>query len=255
MRTNKYMIILLTLLVISLLVRNAFAVSIVVDGTKEATWDTGDGGGDVPGSVIDPDEAAITDGYDIQEFKWTNDTNDMFFLMDTYATTIWIGTPRPTMIICLDMDNNAGTGGTYANCASMTGIDRSIVTDRTASEIYNGVPGGVYINDATYARVGEITEIGASFADLGLGTTFTCGGIIRAAVYFDNGIVDPDDNTPDSGTFNMGCGGPTAVSLANQSAGGQSNNPAGPVLVIALVLGLVTTVGYTLVARRQPKTL
>ena len=252
--TKKYMIIFLTLLVISLITRNALAVTITVDGVKEAVWDAGDGGGDVPGSQTDPDEGLITNGYDIQEFKWTNNASNMFFLMDTYATTIWTGTPFPTLIICLDMDNNTATGGTYTNCAGMSGIDRSISATRFGAEIYDSDPNtGNFINVASLGRAGEITEIGAAFADLGLGTTFTCGGTIVAAVYFDNGIVDPDDNTPDTGTFNIGCGGPTAVGLANQSA--EWMNPAGTLLVLVLALGLVTMVGYTFIARRQAQTL
>ena len=218
-RKLKPLAVLITSLILTLMMTGIVqAITIVVDGTKEAVWDTGSGG-QTPGSQSDVNEGTITDGYDIEEFKWTNDTTNMYFLMDTYATTIWTGTPAPTLVICIDVDNNTGTGGSYANCNNMTGIDRSIIVTRFGAEVYNGDPNtGTYVDVATSARSGDITEVGVELADLGIPGTFTCSQGMPTAVYFDNGITDPDDNTPDSGTISIGCGAPTAVTISKIGA-------------------------------------
>lgn len=227
----------------------AYAITITVDGTREAAWDGS--GGETPGSVADLNEAAITDGYDILRFQWTNDPTNMFFLVETFANTISSGTPIPTIIICLDTDSNTGTGGTYANCNGMTGIDRSIVMSRAGVDVYNGDPNtGTLIGGGgtgTRAVATTITEASVPLSDLGFSSSF-CPSSIPTAVYFDNGIVDPDDNVPDSGTFTIGCGGPTAVTLSSL----QARSNTSPVLPLALVGGtLVALIGVVFYIRRK----
>jgi hypothetical protein len=247
---------LLMLLMALMAVSVAYAITIVVDGVREAVWDTG-AGGQLPGIQNDPDEPAITDGYDMQQVLWTNDQTNMYLLIQTFADTIWTGTPRPTIVICLDTDNSTITGGFYANCNNMSGIDRSIIIDRanfvgtTLNVLVNdGDPNtGTPINGGIWgARTTNVSEISIPLADLGLGGV-TCTGNIQANVYFDNGIVDPDDNTPDSGTFAISCGSPTAVSMKNISTA--TTNPANWVGALALMLAVVTT-GAVVVRRRQP---
>src|SRR5512135_3533524 len=89
-----------------LIVSVASAIEIVVDGVRETAWNGA-------GSVTDPNEPAITDGYDIDTFQWTNGgptnvggSGNMFFLISTYANTITTGFPPPTIVICLNTDNN-----------------------------------------------------------------------------------------------------------------------------------------------------
>ena len=136
--------VILSLLIVSV----ASAIEIAVDGVREAAWNGS--GGQTPGSITDPNEAAITNGYDIDTFQWTNSgsianggSGNMFFLISTYANTIVVGFPAPTIIICLNTDN-AASGGTYANCNNMTGIDRSIAINLTNGSVtvFNGPPGG-----------------------------------------------------------------------------------------------------------------
>jgi LPXTG-motif cell wall-anchored protein len=56
-------------------------------------------------------------------------------------------------------------------------------------------------------------------------------------IFFDNGTTDPDDNTPDSGTINIGCGSPTAVTFSSIDAGPALASPIAVGLVVAAVLG------------------
>ena len=65
-------------------------------------------------------------------------------------------------------------------------------------------------------------------------------------IFFDNGTTDPDDNTPDSGTVNIGCGFPTAVTLSSVEA---SSSFAAPVALVAL--GLVGALGAVVLSRRR----
>lgn len=223
------------------------AITITVDGVREGVW--AGSGGQTPGIQSDANEGGITDGYDVEEVLWTNDQTNFYFLMQTYANTIWTGTPRPTLVICIDTDDNTATGGTYANCNNMTGIDRSIVVDRGAGttlnvDVLDSDPNtGNSIGAGIGARTnpsGVVNEVSVSLADLGLNSAAACSGPMPAVIYFDNGVVDPDDNTPDTGTFNLTCGAPTAVTLANANAQSQT----GYFVVLALVgvfgLGLLS---------------
>jgi hypothetical protein len=224
----------------------ASAVTIVVDGVREAAWDGS--GGQTPGTILDPNEGAITDGYDIQRVQWTNDPTKLYLLIQTYANTIFTGNPMPTIFICLDTDNNSGTGGTYANCNGMTGIDRTILINRSTVEVYNGDPNtGTVIGNGIRATATNITEVSVNLSDLGLSSAF-CPSSITTAIYFDNGIVDPDDNVPDSGTATISCGAPTAVTLNSL----QAQPTTSPVLPLALVGGAaVILTGTVLFIRRK----
>ncbi len=162
--------------------------------------------------------------------------------MKTYTDTSYSGAPFPTVIICLNIDNNTGTGGSYANCNGMTGIDRSILWNRFFIQVYDGdVNAGTLITTAVANRqtATNVTEVAVDLASLGLPSPFTCTQTIQAAIYFDNGTLDPDDTTPDAGTVTIGCGGPTAVTLQTSEA---TSAPAvWPLwLAVALLLGGVT---------------
>jgi hypothetical protein len=224
----------------------AFAIVIVVDGVRESAWDGV--GGQTPGTVLDPNEAGITDGYDIQRFQWTNDSTKMYFLIQTFANTIFTGNPIPTIFICLNTDN-LPTGGTYANCNGMTGIDRTVLINRSAVEVYNSDPNtGTVIGNGTRATATNTTEVSVNLSDLGFSNAF-CPSNITTAIYFDNGIVDPDDNVPDSGTVTISCGAPTAVTLNSL----QAQPTTSPVLPLALVGGAAVILTGTMLYIRRKK--
>ena len=227
----------------------AYAITIVVDGIREAAWNGS--GGQIPGSVTDVNDPAITDGYDLQTFQWTNDTSNMYFLISTWANTITTGFPNPTIVICLNTDNNTATGGSYANCNNMTGIDRSISIDLVTHSVtvFNGAPGGPTIAGANNsATQTNITEVSVPLSSLGFVSAATCPPVMPTAVYFDNGIIDPDDRVPNAGTVNTNCGTPTAVTLSSL----QAQPTTSPVLPVALVgISAVALIGVVLFARRR----
>jgi hypothetical protein len=235
----------------------ASAITIVIDGVKETAWSGIPG--QTPGTITVPNEGTITDGYDIEEFLWTNDTTNMYFLLQTYADTIWAGTPMPTVYICLNTDNNTGTGGNYPNCNGMTGIDKYIRVQRrnplgTALnvDVYNLGPndGQPSLNLTVGVRVNNINEFYVSLADLGLATVGTCAGVHAAAIYFDNGIVDPDDTVPTAGTLDMTCGSPTAITLTDLTARTSTNVVAGSLAGILLL-----SVAFLLIRRSRKQTI
>lgn len=237
----------LTLVCTILFASAVYAITIAVDGTKEAVWTTGENG-QTPGSQTDLNEGGITDGYDIEEFLWTNDQTNMYFLFDTYASTIWTGNPEPTVILCIDTDNNTSTGGSYANCNNMSGIDYSVEIFRDPILglrviVYQGDPvNGTAVAGGTVASVGDVTEISVALSDLGMDSV--CQGGMRSAIYFDNGIGDPDDTTPDTGTFELICGSPTAVEVNALGSEGYAVWGIGLASTIALL-------GAVVVSRRR----
>jgi hypothetical protein len=233
--------VILSLLVVGV----AGAITIVVDGIREAAWNGS--GGQTPGTVTDPNEAAITDGYDIQTFQWTNDQTNIYFLFETYANTIYTGFPAPTIVICFNTDNNTATGGAYANCNNMTGIDRSVTISAAGVTVFDGIPGGTVLGTGTRATVNTITEVSVSLSLFGFGPG-TCPSVIPAAIYFDNGITDPDDNVPDTNPTTVSCGGPTAVTLSSL----QAQPTTSPVLPVALVgVSAAALIGVVFLIRRK----
>jgi hypothetical protein len=225
------------------------AITITVDGVKEAAWNGV--GGQTPGAAADDDEGGISNDRDISSFMWTNNTTTMFFLMETYANTTYTGNPAPTVVLCIDIDNNTGTGGSYANCNNMTGIDRSIVYTRFGIELYNGDPNtGTVIGTATVARqtATNVNEFSVDLASLGIGSG-NCTQNMPAVLYFDNGTTEPDDNTPNSGAMTIGCGGPTVIELSNLNA--RANSAVPTILFAASVCLLIGAGSLYLIARRR----
>jgi hypothetical protein len=247
--SRKLVLALIIALVAALMLSGiAYAITIVVDGVREAAWDGS--GGQVPGSITDGNEPGITDGYDISRIQWTNDGTNFYFLVETYANSILSGNPIPTVVICLNTDS-LPSGGSYANCNGMTGIDRSIVLTRFGVQIYDGDPNaGTIINTPTAAQTAaNITEASISLSGLGF-SAGNCPATIPYAVYFDNGIVDADDNVPDNGILTLSCGGPTAVELSSL----QARPTSSPVLPVALVgVSAAALIGIVFLTRRGRK--
>jgi hypothetical protein len=225
-----------------LAVGTAFALTIVVDGVREATWDAG------AGDQTDLNEGPITnDGVDIVRFQWTNDTSNFYFLIQTSLNTDWNRLPQqPYIWICVNNDNNTGTGTAFPGVCLGSGYDRYIqiagptpLTVSVFDENFASVGGG------TAATAGTITEVSVDLVVLGFDST-NCG-LAPMGVYMDGRTGDPDDNVTDLGDVPVTCGGPTAINLQSFQVTGQS--ALLPVSVAALVLALLTF-GY-LAYRKQ----
>jgi hypothetical protein len=251
----------------------ASAITIVVDGAKEVAWNGA--GGQTPGIQTDPDEATIDNRYDIKEFRWTNDAlmtspwGHMYFLVETFGNLDVNYPPlAPQIIICVNTDNNTTTGNTASGyCNDMAGIDRKITVNLVALSVlvqrWTGTAwatvaqpvggmrsvawqdtGGVGIADLPYV------EIGVDLQSLGVINGATCLSAMPTAIYYDNGMVDPEDAVPGVGTFNIGCGSPTAIALNNlQAKADAQNNTA----VIILATSIVATLGLAgvVISRRH----
>ncbi len=245
LRMNKVgKALILAVLVAGVLVGTALAWTIVVDGTRESTWMIGGANG--PGIQADQDETGINNnGVDLSLFGWTNDVTYYYFLIETYSTTTWIqAPPRPQIVICLDTDNNVGTGSFYNNCNDMSGIDRYITLNQGT------VPPGVTVYDSSFSTqisttplvssTNNVTELGILNTALGFDGS-NCG-LVPLAVYFDGGNTDIDDNVPNSGQLTGTCGPPTAVTLSDISARPQTNSA---LLFVAVGLLLLVGAGWT----------
>lgn len=249
-----------SMLVLSM-VTVASAITIIIDGTEEAVWTAG-AGGQTPGFTNDPNEGGITDGYDIQTIRYTNDTTYFYLLIDTHATTIRNQAgPDPYLTICFNTDNNTATPGgsdSLANCdgsaAAMDGIERIVELALNTSQYdvflgdYSTFVASSSVGDVVGA--GDITEVRIPLTALGLDSGAACNGSMQMNIYLDNQVTDPDDNTPDTGTFTANCGGPTAVTLSNSMA--QSHTTTLIIFAISgvLLLGLFS---FSAVSRRQSK--
>ncbi|MDQ7030942.1 MAG: hypothetical protein Q9O62_14810 [Ardenticatenia bacterium] len=239
----------------------ALAVTINVDGNRELAWDTSTNG-QTPGQITDVDESLITNDVDIEEFKWTNDTTYLYFLVDTYDIPRIAGGLSPTRIyVCIDVDNDVNSGGYYGNCNSQSGFDKLVVLNGTTSvELYTynsgtgsfepvSSPGSSFGYD-TGAAV-PVIEIQVPLNDLGITSSATCIQTMPSVVYYDNGTVDPDDNVPDSGNFNLGCGLPTAITLESFDGGISSTYNSTFLLLTGAFGGLLAVGGWALWRRHR----
>lgn len=274
---KKKQIVMLMVVILALVMGTAVvhAITIVVDGVKETEWDGS--GGQTPGIILDTtNESDIDDRYDIKEVRYTNDSTGgtapygfMYWLFETYANyDSNYPSNDPLIIICLDTDGNTSTGGNAVGyCDDMTGIERRVrikPTDGTVQvQGWNGSgfftisqpTGGlrsVAFFDSGSDGIADYPYIEAGFdlESLGITNSATCISTMHAAVYFDNGIIDGEDQVPNSGTAIISCGTPTAVSLQSFSAGPGSSLPVYGVIGFAalVMVGLVA-----LALRRERK--
>ncbi len=235
------------------------------------------------------DVTPVTDYYDIKSIFMTNDDTYLYFRIDFWGSSTsltedtWFATgggTTPELNICIDIDNNDTTGpavnsGICDGDETMAGTDRRIrimpslvtfgqplnpeVHTCTNAFCVNQTGSGTIGYDSAFVLGGDtdaITEVRVPLADLGIsGPTCPGGGaqpcIIELGFYYDNGTAPQDDSIPDVGfiTGEVGSGSPTAVSLQNVSASGQS-----AVLPFALgAFGLIV-VGTGLVIKGKRKT-
>jgi hypothetical protein len=221
----------LALLALALMIpgETADATTITIDGLP-GDWPTGS-----PTSLLttDADEAGITDqAVDVSGVYFTNNTTYLYWRFDTYGTpTRWsdISFTFPRVYICMNTDNNVGTGASITQCgpsgSPMTGVDFLVLLDGTGPSTMTATmrqctPGCVVVSDpgltAAANNTTNTTEVRITLSVLGItGPSPSCpgGSPIPSAIYFDNGVTDPDDNIPDSGTLSANIPCPTAVDL------------------------------------------
>lgn len=249
------------------------AITITIDGLKEAAWDNPSG--QIPGSQTDLNEGDIDDRYDIAEIKWTNDSTggsapygNMYWLFETYANFDYnFPASEPLILVCLDTDNNSLTGtDALGYCDDMLGVDRRIriFPGLGSVQVQNGNgtgftniaqpvgglravaysdPGGDGVADTPYI------EAGFDLQSLGITDGSTCINTMRASVYYDNGILDGEDQVTDSGSFQVSCGTPTAVNLQTFSAA--NNTSTLPIIGISLLAVLALVSAGVFIARRE----
>ena len=126
---------LVSLLFGMLVVGIAYAITIAIDGVKESAWNGV--GGQTPGTQSDGDEPLITDNYDINEVKWTNDTTNLYILLETLANIDINGGIGGRIFICMNTDNNTSTGFNFTGgiCNNIQGADRRILIDESTGTI------------------------------------------------------------------------------------------------------------------------
>ena len=262
--SRKFVVLLMLIGMLVMATAVVHAITITVDGDREAAWTAGSGG-QTPGSHGDANEPGINDNVDIQTFRWTNDQTNFYF-----AIEVWGPPPLMTHLvpinICLDTDNSAATDMHPAHAiyrdrcsygTGVTGIDTVVevvmlggsptgfvydYTTNPATNIGTAVLG--YNQSATT----PIIEISAPLALLGQGSG-TCLGTIPMVVYYDGGDTNPDDNLPGSGTVAINCGNPTAVNLQTFSA--DNNTSTLPLIGISLLAVLALVSAGVFIARRE----
>lgn len=242
---RKVMIVLLSLLSLVLVTAVAYAITIDIDGTREAAWDGGD-------SIGDLNETDITnDGVDVQTVEWTNDTSNFYFLIETHANTTWdlTGFTDAELILCLNNDNSLVTGSSLPDQCIGSGYDRyiQVVGPTPTVNVFDGAFNPIAAT-TDIAFSGAITEISVDVTSLGLSSA-NCGTMLMG-VYFDGQTQDPDDNVLDDSDFTITCGSPTAVTLQSFSAQGSLLPTMTWIVAISVLLGSLM-IGVLVRLRRQ----
>lgn len=222
----------------------AYAITITIDGVRETAWDGG-------GSQSDPNEGTITnDGVDLQTVQWTNDTSKFYFLFQTYVDVTWdlTGFTDAELILCVNSDNDTSTGTNLPGQCIGSGYERyvRIIGPTPTASVFDSA-GAPIAATTNVAFDGTIVEFSIDLVSLGLNSG-NCGPML-VGVYFDGQTQDPDDNVLDTSDVPITCGSPTAVTLQNISAAGQS-----VVLPFALSGLVLIIVSIVLVINRKWKT-
>lgn len=225
----------------------ALAATITVDGIREAAWDAG-------GTQSDADEAGISNELDLKTVEWTNDTSNFYFLIETYAGTLWdrFGLSDPYVLLCINNDNNTSTGTAYPGICPDSGYDRYVA-------IMGGSSLAVNVYDENFdpiaattsaANAGAVTEIGVDLASLGFGGA-NCGSA-PTRVFMDGQTFDPDDNVQDEGDIPVTCSAPSAVTLSSMKAQSQVDGLVRGLWALAGLVGL-GSMGMLAMGRRRFK--
>lgn len=225
----------------------AYAYVITVDGLG-SDW--------LPASLITTDlnETLINDSWDFKDIYHTTDNTYMYWRFDSYADSVWsnvFGRSRYVQI-CMNTDNNTGTGGTISNCNNMQGVDRVLQIFGPKSgiylniELYDGSGNQISATGLLAANQGSVNEARVQLSDLGINSNCGSSYAMPWAMYWDNQMTDPDDNVPDSGTLTVTINCPTAVTVSSMNA--RTDAPMLPFAVAGL-LG-VGALGLFVASRR-----
>jgi hypothetical protein len=181
--------------------------------------------------VTDRAERGVPDPYDVQYGHFTNSGSDFYWRMDTVAPTD-ISNVRARVILCLDMDNDPGTGIPEAACNNIGAeikFERWFQNPPTNHVAYDN--GGAWTScSSTYpesATADQNTEIRVpiSVLEVDCYQTITDGMFMQQAFQF---IGNPSyvDQVPDSGSTQIqaGTGSPTAVRLERLTAEARGEN-------------------------------
>jgi len=211
----------------------AYAYVITVDGN---------GGDWLPASKVttDDNESGISDTWDFGDIYFTTDNTYMYWRFDSYANTDWsnVGNRTRVVQICMNTDNNLGTGGTIGNCNNMQGVDRilEIYGPKSGNNLnvalYDGSWNPLSPTNAAAANQTSVNEARVQLSDLGINSNCSSSYNMPWAMYWDNQVTDPDDNVPNTGTLTVQINCPTAVTFSSLTA--QPVAPNVPVLPFAM---------------------
>jgi hypothetical protein len=196
----------------------AHATTISIDGNP-IDWPVGS-----PTSLLatDSNEGDISDPVDLSAVYFTNNVTTMFWRVDTHGSpTRWtnLGSGYPQMSICMNVDNETGTGFAPTVCANQMGMDyRLLLTGTGASAVdvelrrcddssCNTVVAGAIVDAATQ---NDVTEVSARLSDLGVTSDRTIPSVVRFVNFVG---AEPEDVIRDSGILSATIPGPTAVDL------------------------------------------
>ena len=212
-----------------------------------------------------PQEGTIPDQYNLEQTWFTNDTQYLYFRIDTYAP-IDFSRLGERIDFCLDTDQDTSTGWVDGTCNSIgseylvelanerTGLNLYLISCSTASCATIDWTGTGTGPDPDFALGTHAIEIRVPLS--AFSPSLTNGQAINEAAYFDNSDSPPDDHSPDTGsnTIIVGCAtpgncSPTAITLSSLDAKSQTENAASLVLLAVVVLGL-GTLGFVTIRRR-----
>jgi hypothetical protein len=253
-----------TVVLALLIVSVASAITIVVDGNREALWNGN--GVQIPGLATDGalPEPNINTNVNINTFQWTNDPTNFYFLVSTWATPLM--PPLAPIDICLNTDNSNLTDIPASNAilrnrclypSGVTGIDTVVEAYRLNNgtllvDVYDATTNpptvtGSGVLGYNPAATTPVVEISVPLPLLGMGPG-SCPSTVPAVVYYDGGDTNPDDNLPNAGTTPVSCGTPTAVTLSSL----QAQPTTSPVLPVALVgVSAMALIGIVFLIRRK----
>jgi hypothetical protein len=231
--TRRFFVVLLVALMLVGVTAVAYAAIILVDGDpSDAGWSGG--------SLIDDGlEADVEDRWDIRGVFATNSgpaaTGTAYFMLQTESVMEF--NQGDFLYICIDSDNDntngeqsGGVGFPSACTGAMNGIDRVIrvsENDPLSSRVYDCSTGSCVPTLTTpvfgFNAANRTIEVSETLANLGI-TAGVDGDCLPIMFYYDNDSVF-DDIIPNGGGLCMpiGTGSPTAVTLQNVSASGQSS--------------------------------
>lgn len=184
-----------TMMILALSGVNAQANIITVDGQVTGSeWDNPGPGYTHWLHVTDPNEAGIlNNNYDASELYITDDGSNMFFRFDVYGTEALAADTY--YAIYIDTDKNSATGKSWEGIGADAYIKYYLngITPTTDVATWGTVNWNTAV--AGQGVQGAITELGASYSSLGIGSSEQQ---VYIRGYVDGANTEPDDLVPDN---------------------------------------------------------